>query len=346
MNKKLIVTQIVLWSIIALFLIAILICASTGKGVPFVRFLPDIGKMEKVHEETAAVTGVLKVALDFSSADISIETTDENELRVVQSSNGKLDPSEYVTISNEGGTLKITQELSDALFLNFIRPQQKIALYLPKGYRNELSVKCTSGNLKVMSALELSSADFGMSSGDMTSESPLNLEKAAIKTKSGNVTLGDLKCGTYDIGSVSGNVKASLMDGGGQILSTSGNIAIGEIRGGEHLVKLKSGDISIGGFSGSGSIESSSGSVGISINEIDGSLDISATSGNITADIAEELNAGMSLSCVSGDIKSNMDLSYGQDKKSARIEAAEGVPSSALSLRTVSGNIEINSQGP
>jgi DUF4097 and DUF4098 domain-containing protein YvlB len=144
---------------------------------------------------------------------------------------------------------------------------------------------------------------------------------------------------------LSGDIRGELIEGDGDLSSTSGNIRIGSVSGQKQKINLTSGNIAIDNFSGSGSINNTSGSMDIAITGMTGDLKLSNTSGGIDAEFAQNINAEISASCVSGDIAGNIDLNYGSKGKTAKANIGIA-PYHTLTFETISGNIDINRKKP
>lgn len=343
MNKKLVITQIIIWSVIGLFLLGVFFVGvfskSSGAGFRPFRF----GELKVVHEETVSPEGVGELKLDLRSMDVSVSVTDEQDIRIVQLASPDLAPEEYFTLENANGRILVKQpDIRRFWGLNIFRfsAKEQLQLYIPKSYAQNLSIKTSSGNVTMLTALAAADIRLGLTSGNFTSDYPINGKAVDINVTSGDIYLDAIACDEYSVGSTSGNIDIASIEGAGKVWSTSGNVRLDTLSGASFEVNATSGNIGIGSCIGSGIIRTGSGSISVNFADITGNTRIGATSGDIKVTLPENASVSLYAACTSGDIRSNLDLSYAKGGKSATASTGSG-PYAELTVQTTSGNVSV-----
>lgn len=103
MSKNLIRILIGIWAIIAVGLTAFLVYGisynkSAGDIFSFFKW-GDVSMLNVQKDENTPLDNFNKINVDFSSADIIIQSTNEPNLRIIQKSTGKLRNEEKFTIN-------------------------------------------------------------------------------------------------------------------------------------------------------------------------------------------------------------------------------------------------------
>lgn len=343
MNKKLVITQIIIWSVIGLFLLGVLVVGLFGNFAG-ARFRPFIfGELKVVHEETVSPEGIGELKLDLRSMDLLVSVTDEQDIRIVQLSTSELDPQEYFTLENANGRILVKQpDICRFWGLNIfqIAANQQIQLFIPKSYVQNLTLKTSSGNVTMLTALAAADIRLDLTSGNLTGDYPINGKAVDINVTSGNIYLDAVVCDGYSVGSTSGDVDIASIEGAGKVWSTSGNVRLDMLSGGNFKVNATSGNIGIGSCNGSGSIHTGSGSIAVDFAQITGDTSIGATSGDIKVYLPQNASVSLYAACTSGDINSNLALSYAKGGKSATASVGSG-PYAELTVQTTSGNVSV-----
>jgi lia operon protein LiaG len=339
-NRNLIAIQIIMWVVLGIVLVFVLVSAISG-AFNGLRFLNG-GELEVVHEQTVPAADIERIALDLSSMDISVTVTDADDIRIVQLASAKLSPDEYFTLANTNGELRASQDDLNSFFgfLNF-GMRQKLELYLPKSYTNDLLINTRSGNVTLLSELNAKDMSFQLTSGNLSSSSAIGGARFEVRVTSGNVSLNTVTCSEYDINAFSGNITLASLKGSGKIQAMSGEITIDALDGAGHDVQASSGNIRLAGFSGSGNIHTSSGSVQVDCIALSGDLSLSASSGNIRVRLPQEASYELYASCASGNINGNINMSYSKNGSTATARIGSG-PYVKIDLQTSSGNIDID----
>lgn len=129
-----------------------------------------------------------------------------------------------------------------------------------------------------------------------------------VRTRSGDVKIGDLQARTFEVNSTSGNIGVSNVSTDNlQVGSTSGNITGSIINATNFLLSTRSGDGRLQAINAERfSAESTSGDLSITRGEL-GTVNIAARSGNITAN--EIISKSANAQTTSGNIRLNGDFS-------------------------------------
>lgn len=310
MNRNLKIIRIVMWSLVALGLTAILILGITNSnGINGVFHFTNIidPNIAVQKDESLEIKGVNKIIVDFSSSDIIVKATDEENMRIIQKSNKTLKDDEKFQVIQGNNQITIEKEKFGNLsntwsFGNF---KEVIEIYLPKNYNSDLDIETSSGDINFDSDIILSNANFSASSGDILSKYNLQIKDFNIVTSSGDISIETLTTSTYKI-------------------------------------KATSGDIKINSLSGSGQVDTSSGDIKVQYKDIEDYSEVTATSGDVKLTIQKGMSLEFKGKCSSGDINSNLDLNYkDEDHHEATANIGNG-PYKKINVNTSSGDISIS----
>lgn len=310
MNRNLKIIRIAMWSLVALGLTAILILGITNSnGINGVFHFTNIidPNIAVQKDESLEIKGVNKIIVDFSSSDIIVKATDEENMRIIQKSNKTLKDDEKFQVIQGNNQITIEKRKFGNLsntwsFGNF---KEVIEIYLPKNYNSDLDIETSSGDINFDSDIILSNANFSASSGDIVSKYNLEVKDFNIETSSGDISIETLTTSTYKI-------------------------------------KATSGDIKINSLSGSGKIDTSSGDIKVQYKDIEEYSEVTATSGDVKLTMQKGLSFEFKGKCSSGDINSNLDLNYkDEDHHEATANIGNG-PYKKINVNTSSGDISIS----
>ncbi|ADL51356.1 DUF4097 family beta strand repeat-containing protein [Clostridium cellulovorans] len=307
MNRTLKKILLVIWLSIAIVLTGFLIYAiKNDKGIGdmfiFNRLSLSGAKVQK--EEKVPLDKYENIRVNFSSGNVIINATDDEELKVIQKSNKQLDEEQKFTISKSGNTIEINKG-QKSIGIHFGTINERIEVYIPKKYEKNLKINCSSGDIEVETELKVQSLDVEQSSGDFISSNSILVDKISMETHSGDIEINDLVTGSYEFSSTSG-------------------------------------DINIKSLAGTGNIEASSGDIHVIYNQIDEYADIKATSGDINIRVPKDLSFQFEGKCNSGDISSNLALDYkGKNENEATAKIGQE-PYKKIIAKTSSGDINIS----
>lgn len=259
------------------------------------------------YEEEIMSDDCDKIRLNFSNYDIKVSASNEEKIRVVQSSSEKISREEKMTITREGECINIIGNEKSLYFnlFNFGSSSNKIELYIPRSYHQDLEITTSSGDIEILDELELNNLTCSQVSGDLEAKRNLYINNFTSKTTSGDMKIPKLEAEFYKISTISGDINIRSLSGSGEISSTSGDINLNSLKLSEY----------------------------INIKSISGDIDVSAPDN--TGFIFEA-------NTVSGDIDSDFNMYY-KNKRGNKAEITYGDgPFKNISVSTVSGDINLN----
>lgn len=311
MSRNLIKILIGIWIIIAVALTGFLVYAlhynkSAGWGFSIFKGR-DVSMLTVQKDENLPLDNFNKINVNFSSADIIVQSTDESNLRVVQKSTGKLKDEEKFVINKENDNIIIQRKTSRVGFsiFNIGNLQESIEIYIPKSYTKSLDIQSSSGNVIFNSDISLNNINCTARSGNLQGETNINANDVNLKASSGNINVENLTSKNYKVNTSSGNIH-------------------------------------IGSISGSGEVAASSGNIRIKYKDISEYSNVSANSGNVNLIVSEGLSFEFNGKCNSGDIDSNFDLNYKSKRGNEATAQVGSAPYKKINARTSSGNIDIS----
>jgi lia operon protein LiaG len=311
MNMRLKKILLVMWLIIAVGFTTLLIHGILNKSgsTGFFRLIGNSieSKLTIQKDENIELNTINKINLDFTSSDIIVQTTNEPNIRVVQTSASTLTDDEKFTVTKTDNEVTIKRSNSQNKFsiFHFGKLEEKIELYIPENYNNDLDIRSSSGNIEFFSDISLGNINCNASSGNLVGESNITAKDINLKASSGNIRLDSLISNNYKFETSSGNIRINSLSGSGELQTTSGNIHVESKNITEHL-------------------------------------NATASSGNIDLVIPKGLSFEFNGVCSSGNVKSNFDLNYkNKDGNEATAKIGSG-PYKQIDLTTSSGNINIS----
>jgi len=162
------------------------------------------------------------------------------------------------------------------------------------------------------------------------------LSAVDIKNKSGNINIGGLSCGTFNLRLTSGNAELSGLEADTAVLkSASGNVRIKGVKTGYVDLRLTSGNLSVSGLCADGiKADITSGNAYIG-GEVNGDINVRVTSGDVRMELAGgEWDYSREISVMSGDVYINGSKT---GKGSYNVNAGK-----SMTVKTTSGNVRIN----
>lgn len=146
------------------------------------------------------------------------------------------------------------------------------------------------------------------------------------------------------ISSASGNIKVANVAGSVKVSTASGNVLVSNVAG-EVNASTASGEMSVREVAGTVSASTASGNVEVEIARLEGAenMKFSSASGDVNVRLPSSLDAEVTMSTASGQIKTNFPLEVREDKYGAGSRAQGRLGSGARLLRisTASGNVSL-----
>lgn len=313
-NRRLIKTLIIIWSVIAFAAAAFLVYGISHAGsFKMFEFGHIDGSYAVQKSQSIQVSNCNKISLNFSRGNVIIQTTDEPNLKVVQSSSRKLKDKDKFTVEKQGDNIQVATDTKNRAFTFSIFDfgtntfNEKIEVYIPKSYTKDLDINTVSGNVLFSSDMKLNNINCRHSSGDFKIQNSITGNEVNVKSTSGNIDIANLYSKNYDI------------------QATSGNVYVGSI-------------------SGSGRAKTASGNVRINYKSIDDYSNVSGISGNVKLTLPQNLSFKFEGKCTSGNIEGDFPLSYDGNRKNKATAQVGNGPYKTISASTVSGNIDVSSK--
>lgn len=314
MNKRLIKILIIIWAVIAFIAAAFLVYGiSHAGGFSIFEFGHIDGSYAVQKSQSIQISNCNKISLNFPRGNVIIQTTDEPNLKVVQSASRKLKDKDKFVIEKQGDNIQIETDAKNRAFTFSIFDfdtdtfNEKIEIYIPKSYAKDLDINTSSGNVLFSSDMKLNNINCRQSSGDFKIQNSITGNGVNVKSSSGNVDIANLYSKNYDI------------------QATSGNVYVGSI-------------------SGSGRAKTASGNVRINYKSIDEYSNVAATSGNVKLTLPQNLSFKFEGKCTAGNIEGDFPLSYEGKRKNEATAQVGNSPYKTINVSTVAGNIDVSSK--
>lgn len=306
--KGLYIVLIVLLSLISVCMISILIFAiiNRGAGGPVERIKENIQK-----EEHFNIDQKKSLNFEFISSEVHIIATEEDEVRVVQYANHKLQEKRLFEASEHDTSLSVLSgERRFYFFFNFFE-RSSYDVFIPKSYCENITITNVSGSLEF--------------EGDFCGN------QMEVKTTSGSIRhQGTIKSKNLTLSSVSGSIQMDhLTTEQASLKTTSGSIRVENITGDQKLYTV-SGSIKVENTNGGITYDTTSGSIKIGQFHMTKDSSLKTVSGSIRVILSEDTSCEISTKTVSGHITTPNDS-----------HLVGTNPVNRLSLKTTSGSIKV-----
>ena len=181
--------------------------------------ISGITTTEHAYEETGSVQ---KLSISLDTADLTVvfdEDADKISVVYYTEKNKKDKPVSDITVTEEGGTLSITQKTfwTRALFLfNFEKP--KVTVTVPKERTTTLKLETDTGDIKLLGDARLIGSSIEADTGDIFVEK-FDTDSLMLETDTGKITLNDgyasgkigIKVNTGDV-KLAGDISADKVE--------------------------------------------------------------------------------------------------------------------------------------
>ncbi len=208
-----------------------------------------------------------------------------------------------------GKTLTLKESFSFSIFGSKPAEGYTITVYLPLKTFEKLKINTASGGVEVG---EVSAEQFSLNtaSGNICVNAYFNDVK--IQSASGSIKLTNPLAEKPQAVSLDKEetAPAKYVSKSVSVCTVSGNATVSGYRAEEFGVHSVSGTTTVDGISGKGSISVTSGTVNVSYAEWNGDLNVSLISGNVNISLPEDAGVELSVSGVSGYVKTDL----GQEK--------------------------------
>ena len=292
----------------------------------------DDTKFKSEHFDKLIAENGQSVALNLSSADVTVSLSDDGEIHLSYDSTEQT----YFEYKESEGAISLTQKqkVGSLSQLIIIGSYEKtiISLSLPADRSGTLKINGASSEIYVSDVVMKHDMDIYGVSGDMTIK---NCSSAGLNTGSvsGIITIDSVSTASIEAGSVSGDIRLTAINAAIPVMlqSTSGQV---------YAEKVKTTKLDIGLVSG-----------GVTLKNVSGEkADISSTSGGVTLDAADFF--ALDFSTVSGDISGSVkgksdDYTVYTDTISGHnaLSSHRGRGERTLDLSSTSGSFNIRFAG-
>ncbi len=313
-------------------------------------------------EESADLQGISEISIETSSSDISLISSDANEVKAhffgsYFSTNKSYDPR--LSVKKDGSRLIIKAEDSvNGMVLRFSSDLQ-LNVYIPSQFTESIKVKSSSGNVE---SDEFSLKDFTVktSSGDIEFQTII-AEKAHFDASSGeisfngrfkelnvNTSSGDIDSDRAEADyakfeSSSGSIRFSGKFSEVNVRSTSGDIMSDNVETAFFTLKTDSGNVTAAGSLANITAASTSGDITLTTSEKPQTIQITTNSGKTRLKLPD--SSGFKLACKtnSGEIKSDFPVTVvtTNNKNDDELNGTVGDGSGSITITSTSGDINI-----
>ncbi len=300
--------------------------------------------LKVLKEEHVDMSDIQEIELNFSSSDIDVSITDDSTISIIESATVKLEEDELFTLINQNGKLVVTagRKRRQSVLFGFGFTQRKVELLLPKKYAGDLNLTTSSGDIRIFSDLDLKNISVNQASGDLKTDYALTVQSFKAQLASGDIKVKYLECKDYALKTASGDIAISFLKGSGDIATMSGDITIKELEAVIYTIQSASGDINLKKIQGSGEVRTASGDIDASYLSILEYSRLTAASGDIDIELAEDISFEMEAKCISGEIRGNVAMDY-KNKKASQATAVIGeAPYAKLTISTASGDVRVH----
>ncbi len=231
------------WIIVAVSLIVIGAILFVGVMTMFgwnFRRLSTVEYVTKSYEITEDFKNIL---LDTDTADIEFLPS-ENKKTTVECYAYK-NATHSVSVVNDTLTIELQDKIKNWFIgINFNTP--KITVYMPKGEYGDLTVKATTGDVKVAKDFKFGNAQISISTGDIDFSATITND-VNLKTTTGDMQLNDVSAKQIDLSLSTGVIKLSNIKCDNLVSNgTTGDIRLSNVIVKEKLfVKRSTGDITL-----------------------------------------------------------------------------------------------------
>jgi len=279
-DRRLIIGNIILWSIVLVVAIAGFIAFSVkgtvNRGFNFSIDLDLTNSFNRsdfvVMKEQVITDNITDISVEWVSDYVDILKSENNEIKIIQKATKNFSKDELLSYKVSGGKLLIEDGRKDKFRIGInINDGTGLEIYLPEKKFNSINVNTTSADLDA-GTLTADRLIFNTTSGNIDFSGVFSEVKA--NTVSGNIESDSTEVQKINIGTTSGNARVSGSFEIVDVNTVSGNI---EIRSSKMLQSFKSNSVS--------------GDITLAIPENDGfTIELDKVSGDIGSEFAFAIN--------------------------------------------------------
>ncbi len=332
---------------------------SKGSG-----FIFGIGKKHEINDiREIDLDSAKTIIVRTASANTSILPSDYIKIKSTLAGNVRSTSQDYVPtleITKSGDTIIIEEKRKVFAIIGFYWEKVNLDISIPKSFHGDIKYEGKSGDFST-SDLDINSFIFKLSSGNVQLDNITLKNDMDLTSTSGDLTIKGLKARSLTLESTSGNKKFSdvSIEDNININSTSGDTTLKDINCNElridstsgvintdgtqlNLISVesKSGDVNIDDLEGSAQLEATSGNIKVSVKEAKDEIYIKASSGNISLKMPSNTGFTLDSKVSSGNIKCDFDLDD-EDSGDHKLRGSYRNGNIPVNINTTSGNIDI-----
>ena len=334
--------------------------------------------LQLVNTQQISLENITSIEIEYTSDDVVFYASDTDELILKEYKTYTPEEDELSNITTDGNGVSIRGGRHKNRIFSIGNHYSRNDIYLPAKYAEELAVTTSSGNITSDLSFNLSQFTSNCHSGDVTLNE-VHAKSIKITSSSGNITIqkaegereisshsGDIKVyggngestfeassgnitiekavGNLTADANSGNIRIMDSEGEKEVETSSGNITIENSTG---VVKAtaSSGEVEVTALKGAGRISTKSGNIKFELKEVNGDIELEASSGNATLIVPDTITCNFNAEASSGNIKTFFDdqLSINKNRDYASGTIGDN-PSINIQMNTMSGNIRVEKQ--
>lgn len=282
------------------------------------------------------------VSINLSYESVHLYVSDSDEI-IVEDYRPSWDMDRKAKVTQQGASLSIEGAKNGLMFgIHY----GYVNVYLPKSWNGEFYAKVVSGQVTGgENEFSFSNLQVESSSGSIHFNQVKSAEDIRLSSVSGSVNTGIVEAaGDIWLNTSSGAVRSTgatcekLM-----AASISGSVTIDTVDVTTFDLDSTSGGVRIFGGSGSGKIRSTSGLIQVVLEQVNGDITASNTSGGIRISLPKASNFSFAGTTTSGSIRTPFDDSLSFDSRGKKANGNYGTGSDfAVKASTLSGSIKID----
>lgn len=250
----------------------------------------NVSGSKLVNTQTLSLNEITTLSIEYSFFDVTFYPSETNELVIMEYMNYTPSKNELAQITRSSNTLTIKTGRKDNFSTTILPGNNKVDIYLPASFNGSIKTATSSGNI--------------------SSDLDLNLDKFILASSSGNISFGAITTKNIIIATTSGNVNVDTLSGGGNIVTTSGNITL---------------------------------NLSDNLDSLINNIGLTASSGNINLNVPSNLSFNFKGKTSSGNIQTSFDkeLTYNKQRNNAT-GTVGSKPSIDVEITATSGNVYVD----
>lgn len=203
MRKKGAIITIILSFIIIFILGGILIFSIVNKNSIFnfngIEFSINSSSDKEVTEQKHSLQDINLIDINLDVGDITIKETENNEIKIIQTTNYNGEDKRELEISTNGNTLKI--ERKNSKFIDKIGSNKYIDLeiYMPLNYNKDLSINSAVGDIDIETKFDLNKLEINLAVGDIEFKEDVKANDLNISSSVGDIEMQNIDVKNYNI---------------------------------------------------------------------------------------------------------------------------------------------------